>query len=86
MQCENIYLISKQLWLNWEKRLLLKRKANPFDEAVSLIWYLEMCYQTSGDCFITCKKNFQFLIYKNPLIKLGFFGLVEIVMVILCDY
>jgi phosphoenolpyruvate carboxylase len=49
-------------------------KPNPFDEAVSLIWYLEnVFYNTSGDMVHYLQKNvFEGESIKNPLIKLGF--------------
>jgi phosphoenolpyruvate carboxylase len=48
-------------------------KPNPFDEAVSLIWYLEnVFYSTSGIWFITYRKNvFNGESIENALIKLG---------------
>jgi phosphoenolpyruvate carboxylase len=56
-------------------------KPNPYDEAVSLIWYLEnVFYQTSGEMVHYLQEPFQNSI-QNPLIKLGF-GLVVIGMVI----
>jgi len=49
-------------------------KPNPFDEAVSLIWYLEnVFYNTSGEMVHYLQKNvFGGESIKNPLIKLGF--------------
>ncbi|TDE03289.1 phosphoenolpyruvate carboxylase [Flavobacterium sandaracinum] len=49
-------------------------KPNPFDEAVSLIWYLEnVFYHTSGEMVHYLQKNiFEGNSIKNPLIKLGF--------------
>lgn len=49
-------------------------KPNPFDEAVSLIWYLEnVFYRTSGDMVHYLQKNlFQGESIQNALIKLGF--------------
>jgi phosphoenolpyruvate carboxylase len=49
-------------------------KPNPFDEAVSLIWYLEnVFYNTSGEMVHYLQKNiFQGNSIQNPLIKLGF--------------
>ena len=49
-------------------------KPNPFDEAVSLIWYLEnVFYKTSGEMVQYLQKNiFHGDSIKNPLIKLGF--------------
>ncbi len=49
-------------------------KPNPFDEAVSLIWYLEnVFYDTSGDMVHYLQKNvFEGESIKNAIIKLGF--------------
>lgn len=49
-------------------------KPNPFDEAVSLIWYLEnVFYETSGEMVHYLEKNvFNGKSIDNPLIKLGF--------------
>lgn len=49
-------------------------KPNPFDEAVSLIWYLEnVFYETSGEMVHYLEKNiFDGKSIANPLIKLGF--------------
>src|SRR6187431_2783037 len=49
-------------------------KPNPFDEAVSLIWYLEnVFYNTFGEMVHYLQKNvFEGESINNPLIKLGF--------------
>jgi phosphoenolpyruvate carboxylase len=49
-------------------------KPNPYDEAVSLIWYLEnVFYETSGEIVHYLQKNIlQGKAIKNQLIKLGF--------------
>ena len=49
-------------------------KPNPFDEAISLIWYLEnVFYNTSGEMVHYLEKNvFDGTTIQNPLIKLGF--------------
>ena len=49
-------------------------KPNPFDEAVSLIWYLEnVFYNTSGEMVHYLQKNiFEGESINNQLIKLGF--------------
>jgi len=51
-----------------------KEKPTPFDEAVSLIWYLEnVFYQTSGEMLQYIQKNiFKEQHIKNPIINLGF--------------
>ncbi|MDI5888785.1 MULTISPECIES: phosphoenolpyruvate carboxylase [Flavobacterium] len=72
---KNNLLDIKQLLAQLGKTPFIQNeKPNPFDEAVSLIWYLEnVFYQTSGEMVHYLQKN----IYngdsiKNPLIKLGF--------------
>jgi phosphoenolpyruvate carboxylase len=51
-----------------------KEKPTPFDEAVSLIWYLEnVFYQTIGDMMQYMQKNiFKGALIDNTLINLGF--------------
>ncbi|MBG6111303.1 phosphoenolpyruvate carboxylase [Flavobacterium sp. CG_9.10] len=65
----------KQLLAQLGKTPFIKNeKPNPFDEAVSLIWYLEnVFYQTSGEMVQYLQKNiFEGKSINNPLIKLGF--------------
>ena len=49
-------------------------KPNPFDEAISLIWYVEkVVYNTAGEMIHYLEKNvFDGTTIQNPLIKLGF--------------
>lgn len=51
-----------------------KEKPTPFDEAVSLIWYLEnVFYQTVGDMMQYMQKNlYNGNVIENPIISLGF--------------
>ena len=51
-----------------------KEKPTPFDEAVSLIWYLEnVFYQTIGEMMQYLQKNiFAGALIENPIINLGF--------------
>ncbi len=51
-----------------------KEKPTPFDEAVSLVWYLEnVFYQTIGDMMQYLQKNiFDGNIIENPIVNLGF--------------
>jgi phosphoenolpyruvate carboxylase len=72
---KNDLLIIKQLLAQLGKTPFIQNeKPNPFDEAVSLIWYLEnVFYQTSGEMVHYLQKNiFSGNSIKNPLIKLGF--------------
>ena len=72
---KNNLLDIKQLLAQLGKTPFIKNeKPNPFDEAVSLIWYLEnVFYETSGEMVHYLQKNiFDGNSIKNPLIKLGF--------------
>lgn len=72
---QNNLLNIKQLLAQLGKTPFIQNeKPNPFDEAVSLIWYLEnVFYKTSGDMVHYLQKNiFNGNSIKNPLIKLGF--------------
>ncbi len=72
---ENNLLTIKELLAQLGKTPFIKReKPNPYDEAVSLIWYLEnVFYNTAGDMMHYLEKN---IIpdhqIKNPIIQLGF--------------
>ena len=72
---KNNLLDIKQLLAQLGKTPFIKtEKPNPFDEAVSLIWYLEnVFYETSGEMVHYLQKNiFNGGTIQNPLIKLGF--------------
>ena len=72
---ENNLLRIKQLLAQLGKTPFNKNvKPNPYDEAVSLIWYLEnVFYPTSSDMIHYLQKNiFQGESVNNPIIKLGF--------------
>ena len=72
---QNNLLDIKQLLAQLGKTPFIQNeKPNPFDEAVSLIWYLEnVFYNTSGEMVHYLQKNvFEGDPIKNPLIKLGF--------------
>ncbi|MFV8378777.1 phosphoenolpyruvate carboxylase [Flavobacterium sp. LB3R33] len=72
---KNNLLDIKQLLAQLGKTPFIQNeKPNPFDEAVSLIWYLEnVFYHTSGEMVHYLQKNiFNGNSIKNPLIKLGF--------------
>jgi len=72
---KNNLLEIKQLLAQLGKTPFIQNeKPNPFDEAVSLIWYLEnVFYETSGEMVHYLEKNiFNGKSIVNPLIKLGF--------------
>ena len=72
---DNKLLKIKHLLAQLGKTPFIKNeKPNPFDEAVSLIWYLEnVFYHTSGDMVQYLQKNiFKDVEIQNALIKLGF--------------
>ncbi|MDD5149468.1 MAG: phosphoenolpyruvate carboxylase [Flavobacterium sp.] len=72
---QNNLLNIKQLLAQLGKTPFIQTvKPNPYDEAVSLIWYLEnVFYETSGEMIHYLEKNlFDGKSIQNPLIKLGF--------------
>ncbi|MFE3848538.1 phosphoenolpyruvate carboxylase [Flavobacterium sp. LB3P45] len=72
---KNNLLEIKQLLAQLGKTPFIQNeKPNPFDEAVSLIWYLEnVFYETSGEMVQYLQKNiFHGKSINNPLIQLGF--------------
>lgn len=72
---KNNLLEIKQLLAQLGKTPFIQsEKPNPYDEAVSLIWYLEnVFYETSGEMVHYLQKNiFNGNSIQNPLIKLGF--------------
>ncbi|OYX83523.1 MAG: phosphoenolpyruvate carboxylase [Flavobacteriales bacterium 32-34-25] len=71
---DNNLLQIKQLLAQLGKTPFIKNeKPNPFDEAVSLIWYLEnVFYNTAGDMMHYLETNISDGNIKNPIIQLGF--------------
>ncbi|MES2239181.1 MAG: phosphoenolpyruvate carboxylase [Bacteroidota bacterium] len=71
---DNNLLQIKQLLAQLGKTPFIKNeKPNPFDEAVSLIWYLEnVFYNTAGDMMHYLETNISPEGIKNPIIQLGF--------------
>lgn len=72
---ENNLIEIKQLLAQLGKTPFIQNeKPNPYDEAISLIWYLEnVFYNTSGEMVHYLEKNvFDGKTIQNPLIKLGF--------------
>jgi len=71
----NDLLTIKQLLAQLGKTPFIKKeKPTPFDEAISLVWYLEnVFYQTIGTMMQYLQKNiFEGNIIENPIINLGF--------------
>ncbi|MGL2986086.1 phosphoenolpyruvate carboxylase [Flavobacterium sp. RSSA_27] len=72
---KNNLLEIKQLLAQLGKTPFIQNeKPNPYDEAISLIWYLEnVFYDTSGEMVHYLEKNvFEGTTIQNPLFKLGF--------------
>lgn len=70
----NVSLINTYLQQLGKTPLLKKQKPTPYDEAISLIWYLENVFYTATGRIITQLKN-QFPeldLLSNPIIKMGF--------------
>jgi len=70
----NTALVNMYLQQLGKTPFLKKQKPTPYDEAVSLIWYLEnVFYQASGRIFSFMKSQFENAVSSdNPLIKMGF--------------
>jgi len=71
---ENASLINSYLQQLGKTPFLRKQKPTPYDEAVSLIWYLEnVFYPASGKILSEIKNYFPHAVNsKNPVIKMGF--------------
>jgi phosphoenolpyruvate carboxylase len=70
----NVSLINTYLQQLGKTPLLKKQKPTPYDEAVSLIWYLEnVFYNATGRIITQLKNQFPELdLSTNPIIKMGF--------------
>jgi phosphoenolpyruvate carboxylase len=70
----NVSLINTYLQQWGKTPLLKKQKPTPYDEAVSLIWYLEnVFYNATGRIITQLKNQFPELdLANNPIIKMGF--------------
>lgn len=70
----NVSLINTYLQQLGKTPLLKKQRPTPYDEAVSLIWYLEnVFYNATGRIITQLKNQFPELdLSKNPIIKMGF--------------
>src|SRR3954465_12630349 len=71
---ENAALINSYLQQLGKTPFLRKQKPTPYDEAVSLIWYLEnVFYPASGKILSEIKNYFPHAVSsKNPVIQMGF--------------
>ncbi|TKK67419.1 phosphoenolpyruvate carboxylase [Ilyomonas limi] len=71
---ENAALINSYLQQLGKTPFLRKQKPTPYDEAVSLIWYLEnVFYPASGKILAEMKNYFPHAVSsKNPVIQMGF--------------
>ena len=70
----NTNLINTYLQQHGKTPFLKKKKPTPYDEAVSLIWYLENVFYAAAGRIISSLKN-QFpdaVDKKNPIIRMGF--------------
>ena len=74
VRLNNLNQITKLLSQLGKTPFIKKQKPSPYDEAVSLIWYLEnVFYQTAGEMMQYLNKNiFKTEIIANPIINFGF--------------
>ncbi|KIA97252.1 MULTISPECIES: phosphoenolpyruvate carboxylase [unclassified Flavobacterium] len=74
IRANDLLKIKKLLAQLGKTPFIQNEKPNPYDEAVSLIWYLEnVFYETSGEIVHYLQRNiFHGKSIQNPLIKLGF--------------
>lgn len=70
----NVSLINTYLQQLGKTPLLKKQKPTPYDEAISLVWYLEnVFYNAVGKIIAQLKNQFTELdLLSNPIIKMGF--------------
>ncbi|HEX4957942.1 MAG TPA: phosphoenolpyruvate carboxylase [Lacibacter sp.] len=70
---DNITGINQYLQQLGKTPFLKKQKPTPYDEAISLIWYLEnVFYAATGRVISYMKKNQEELLNKHPIVQLGF--------------
>jgi len=71
---ENAAMINMYLQQLGKTPFLKKQKPTPYDEAVSLLWFLEnVFYQAAGGILMTLKEQYgDHLLSKNPVIRMGF--------------
>ncbi|RYZ60216.1 MAG: phosphoenolpyruvate carboxylase, partial [Chitinophagaceae bacterium] len=70
----NTPLINSYLQQLGKTPLFKKERPSPYDEAISLVWYLEnVFYNAVGKIIAALKEQFQQIdLAKNPIIKMGF--------------
>ncbi len=70
----NTNLINTYLQQLGKTAFFKKKKPSPYDEAISLIWYLEnVFYPAAGRIISSLKNQFPHAVHKNnPLIRMGF--------------
>jgi phosphoenolpyruvate carboxylase len=70
---DNITGINQYLQQLGKTPFLKKQKPTPYDEAISLIWYLEnVFYAATGRVISYMKKNQEELLNEHPIVQLGF--------------
>ncbi len=71
---ENAAKINMYLQQLGKTPFLKKQKPTPYDEAVSLLWFLEnVFYQAAGNILMTLKDQYgELMPVKNPVIRMGF--------------
>ncbi len=70
---DNITAINQYLQQLGKTPFLKKQKPTPYDEAISLIWYLEnVFYNAAGKVITYLKKNAEVLMNNRPVVQLGF--------------
>ncbi len=71
---ENAALINMYLQQLGKTPFLKKQKPSPYDEAVSLLWFMEnVFYPAAGRISMTLKNNYPHLLSENnPIIRMGF--------------
>lgn len=70
----NTPLINSYLQQLGKTPLFKKERPSPYDEAISLVWYLEnVFYNAVGNIIAALQEQFQHInLEKNPIIKMGF--------------
>jgi phosphoenolpyruvate carboxylase len=70
---DNITGINQYLQQLGKTPFLKKQKPTPYDEAISLVWYLEnVFYAATGRVISYMKKNQEELLNEHPIVQLGF--------------